>query len=106
MRRFLIAEGVPADRIRCETESSSTRESALNMARLLAGDATGKVLLTSDYHMFRASRALRRAGVEVLPRPFPDAIKRGHAWINRPAIFVGLSIESAKIVYYRLRGWS
>jgi len=105
MRRFLIAEGVPADKIRFETGSSNTRESALNMARLLAGDTTGKVLLTSDYHMFRASRAFRRAGVEILPHPFPDAIKRGHAWINRPAIFVNLSIESAKIIYYRLRGW-
>ena len=105
MRRFLIAEGVPADKIRFEAESSSTRENALNMARLLAGDTTVKVLLTSDYHTFRASRAFRRAGVEVLPLPFPDAIKRGHAWINRPAIFASLSIESAKIVYYRWRGW-
>jgi len=105
IRRFLICEGVPAEAIATETESVSTRENAVMMARMLQGDSSRKVLLTSDYHMYRASRAFARAGVEAAPRPFPDAIKRAERWQGRWPAFVDLCVETAKIAYYRVRGW-
>jgi uncharacterized SAM-binding protein YcdF (DUF218 family) len=77
MRDFLECQGIPPEVILIETASASARENALNTKRLLEGVPGRKViLLTSDYHMFRASRAFKKAGLDVLPRPFPDIRKR------------------------------
>lgn len=105
MRRFLEAHGVPSDRIRLERRARSTRESAVFTAALLADEPGLKVLLTSDYHMFRAARAFRSAGVDLSPRPFPDVRKRAGQWSARPTIFVELVEETVKIGYYAMRGW-
>ena len=105
MRRLLMAEGVPAEILVTEEASQSTHENALNTARLLAGDNASKVLLTSDYHMFRAVRAFRKAGMNVLPQPIPDARKRATRWLPRWPAFLDEAAESAKIVYYFVRGW-
>jgi uncharacterized SAM-binding protein YcdF (DUF218 family) len=105
MKNFLVCDGLPADAIATETDSLSTRENAVNVARLLKDDHTRKVLLTSDYHMYRALRAFRKVGLHVAPRPFPDAIKRAGRWDGRWPVFLTLSAETARIVYYYARGW-
>jgi len=105
MRIFLAAGGVPVQAIRIDTKSGSTRESALNVKSALENEPGSKVLLTSDYHMFRAWRAFRRAGLEVVPRPIPDAGKRAQRWNLRWGAFQDLAIESCKILYYYWRGW-
>ena len=105
MRDFLEAHGVPREAIQIETQSTSTHENALRVAELLAHVPGSKVLLTSDYHMFRAFRAFKKAGLEVLPRPFPDAGKRAVGWAGRWPAFVDLIVEMMKIGYYRVRGW-
>lgn len=105
IRNFLVAEGVPAGVIETETESLSTHENAVNVARMLAGDNSRKVLLTSDYHMYRATRSFIKTGVQVIPRPFPDAIKESATWPGRWPVFLELSTETAKIGYYFVRGW-
>jgi uncharacterized SAM-binding protein YcdF (DUF218 family) len=105
MGHFLVCSGVPADLIRTERESTSTRENALYVARLLAGDGSRKVLLTSDFHMYRASRAFAKAGLRVIPSPFPDVIKAGQRWTGRWPAFLELCTETMKIAYYYARGW-
>lgn len=105
MRSLMAAEGVPAEAIVVENESLSTHESALAAARLLAGDAGSKVLLTSDYHMFRSARAFRKASLEIKPYPIPDARKRAVSLIRRWPAFLDEAVETAKIAYYSLRGW-
>jgi uncharacterized SAM-binding protein YcdF (DUF218 family) len=105
MRDLLVWKGVPAGEVLAETASWSTRESALNTARLLAGDAGSKVLLTSDYHMFRAARAFRKAGVRFSPRPIPDARKRATRLLRRWPAFLDEATETIKIAYYFVRGW-
>jgi uncharacterized SAM-binding protein YcdF (DUF218 family) len=105
MRRLLMAEGVPADVLATEDASQSTHENALYTARLLAGDNGSKVLLTSDYHMFRAVRAFRKVGMNVLPLPIPDARKRATQWLRRWPAFLDEATESTKIVYYFVREW-
>jgi uncharacterized SAM-binding protein YcdF (DUF218 family) len=104
MRDFLIGQGVPGERIRVETASRSTRESAAAMARILSGDSSRKVLLTSDYHMFRSRRLFARAGVEVAALPIPDARKRGGRWRTRWPAFLDVAEEMTKIVWYGARG--
>ena len=61
--------------------------------------------MTSDSHMFRAYRAFRKAGMQVEPRPFPDAGKRNSRWLNRWGVFLDLCTEMEKSVYYLARGW-
>jgi uncharacterized SAM-binding protein YcdF (DUF218 family) len=105
MRDFMVSQGIPEAAIRVETESQSTRENALKTKPLLDQLGGKKVLLTSDYHMFRAYRAFRKAGIDVQPRPFPDALKQNTSLANRWPTFLGLCTETSKIVYYFVRGW-
>ena len=105
IRDFLVCQGVPAPAIATENRATSTRENALYVRDLLSGAPGRKVLLTSDYHMFRAARCFRKVGMDVAPRPFPDALKRINSWTARWDVFLTLSEETVKIVYYRLHGW-
>lgn len=103
MRDFLITLGVPAAAIRLQPYSLSTREDALFTSRMLAAEAGRKVLLTSEYHMFRARRSFSRAGLDVLEWPTADAGKGG--FIQRWPAFLELIRETVKITYYDCRGW-
>jgi uncharacterized SAM-binding protein YcdF (DUF218 family) len=105
LAEFLIFQGVPRDRVRLEARSTSTRENALFAHDLVREGAGRVVLLTSDYHMYRAQRVFRKAGIEVTPHASPDIVKRGSEWPGRWPGFLDLLGETAKIGYYRLRGW-
>ena len=105
MKIFLESGGIPPDAILADFQSLSTRESALNLARILTQAPGRRILLTSDYHMYRAIRALRKAGVIAIPRPIPDATKRATGWNLRWEVFQDLLIETTKIAYYWSRGW-
>ncbi len=105
MRDFLVYRGVPAEAIQLEDRSTSTRENALFTAEKLKGVPGKVVLLTSDYHMYRACRAFARAGLHVTPLPVPDAGKRNVQWRLRCTVFQDLMMELVKIAGYRGRGW-
>ncbi len=105
MALLLESMGVARDAIVTENRSTSTRENALNTASLLASTPGRKVLVTSDYHMFRAIRVFRRAGVDVQPRPIPDLMKMDGRWYYRWQVFLMLAVETGKIAYYEARGW-
>jgi len=105
MRDFMVSQGVPASAILVEGESHSTRENALKSKALLAALPGRKVLLTSDYHMFRATRVFRKAGIDIAPRPLPDAGKQINSWASRWPVFWGLCLETVKIGYYYAHGW-
>ena len=102
---FLVAEGIPRDRILADECSTTTRENGIQTARLVSGLEGRKVLLTSDFHMFRARRVFRRLGVAVEPAPVPDVLKLSQHWYGRLAAFQTLAVESAKIFAYELHGW-
>src|SRR2546421_9495290 len=105
MKSFMVYLGVPAPVIEVEPHSMSTRENALFVKRMMAGREGRKVLLTSDYHMFRAYRVFEKAGIDVQPRPYPDVRKRAGNWRGRLPAFMDLLEECVKIVYYRAHGW-
>jgi uncharacterized SAM-binding protein YcdF (DUF218 family) len=109
MKDILVCQGTPNGDVIVDNESGSTRENALRIASLLAGDAPFRhgrvVLLTSDYHMRRALGALRKTGIEASPLPFPDAYKRIGQYSERWTIFCTLSLETAKLLWYRYQGW-
>lgn len=105
IRNFLYAEGVPRDALLAEWQSTSTRQNGINTARLVRGMPGKKVLLTSDFHMFRAVRVFRKLGVDVVPAPAPDVMKMSEHWYSRIPGFETMVLETSKIVYYRLHGW-
>lgn len=102
---FLVAYGVPRDRVFLEERSTSTRENALFTSRMIGSWPGRKVLLTSDYHMFRARRAFEAAGLHVEPRPFSDVLKRWNNPVYRIPEAWNLIVETAKIAGYWKRGW-
>ena len=104
MRQFLVCQGVPLSAIEVEDSSTTTRENAIYVKKLL-GSPGKTTLLTSDYHMFRAVKTFQKAGLEVTPVPFPDVMKRSEHWAERIPAFVELAEESGKIVYYKMKGW-
>jgi uncharacterized SAM-binding protein YcdF (DUF218 family) len=102
---FLACAGIPREKIFLEERSASTRENALYTKNMIAGWPGTKVLLTSDYHIFRASRAFEAAGLHVVASAFPDVLKRKNSIVNRGPCFWELGVETVKIVYYRGKGW-
>lgn len=104
-RAFLISNGVPREIVRAETAASNTHENALYVKPLLAPDPGVVVLLTSDFHMFRARRVFEKAGIPVAPRPVPDVLKRSNHLVNRWPAFWILVIETVKIGYYSWERW-
>jgi uncharacterized SAM-binding protein YcdF (DUF218 family) len=106
MRDYLTWRGIPFEAIVIENHSLSTRENALHTARLAQGMRGPFVLLTSDFHMWRAWRAFAKAGLDIAPRPCPDAFKRSRDWRNRWRVFLDLTLELVKIGYYQIRGWA
>lgn len=104
MKDFLVGNGVPTAAIVTEDLATSTRENALFVRPLLPA-SPHPVLLTSDYHMYRALRVFRKAGIDCVPFPVPDAAKRADDWLGRWPAFLDLLQESAKLAYYRVRGW-
>ncbi len=106
MRDLMVNQGIPPAIITVENAAISTHENALFVGRILAGGDGPYILLTSDYHMGRALRTFRKAGVAVSPLPFPDANKRLNDISQRWNVFLELAGETTKVAYYGIRGWT
>ncbi|MGD0682056.1 MAG: YdcF family protein [Terracidiphilus sp.] len=102
---FLIADGIPREVFVTEWRSISTRENAVETARLIQTLPGKKVLLTSDFHMYRALRVFRKLGIDAEPMAVPDVLHSTENWYGRFSAFETMLTESAKIVYYAVRGW-
>jgi len=105
MGQFLVAYGIPKEKVFLEERSTTTRENAFFTKALIASWPGKRVLLTSDFHMFRAYRTFEAVGLEVSPRPFPDVLKHQTSRVYRLSDSWGLLLETAKIGYYWERGW-
>jgi uncharacterized SAM-binding protein YcdF (DUF218 family) len=102
---YLLAVGIPRDVMVAEWRSTSTHDSAIETARLVQNISGRKVLLTSDFHMYRSLRVFRRQGIEVTPMAVPDLLHSTENWSGRFPAFETMMIESCKIVVYAFRGW-
>ena len=106
VKPLLVANGIPETAIVVENHARGTRDNALLTAPLLRSLPGPYVLMTSDYHMDRASRSFRAAGVNVETLPAPDVLKRANSPLLRWETFWLVAQEYVKIGYYRLRGWA
>lgn len=105
MASFARSLGVPDMAITVEEHSLSTHENAMNTTAMVRSWPGKKVLITSDFHTFRALGAFRRAGLDLKPAPAPDVGKRWNSWQNRWECIGTVTTELTKLGYYRLKGW-
>lgn len=114
MAALLQEWGVPAKAIRLESRSLTTRENAVNSARLLARLGIHRVLLvTSALHMPRALASVRAVGVEAMPAPTDFEVTRVRSrtlldWLPDAEALVGTTRaikEYLGLLYYRYQGW-
>jgi len=72
-RDYLLANGVPFDRIIAETRSVDTEQQVQRLAAIAAEDHLQHIVVVSDgTHLFRVRELCRRAGLSVYTSPRPS----------------------------------
>ncbi len=80
----LVARGVPAEQVRQERESLTTRGNARGVAELLRDEAPRRVgIVTCDWHMPRALRLFRRVGFDPIAVPAASPTRSLHVTAAR-----------------------
>ncbi len=82
-RDYLLAQGVPYDRIIAETESTSTAQQVALLAQIAEEHELRHIVVVSDNtHLFRIRELCRRQGLDVStsPRPALGHIDRLELW--------------------------
>ena len=113
MLQELLAAGVPAERIRTDPLSGSTREQAVNLAALLRElRAEPFLLVTSPIHMRRALASFRAEQLAPVPAPsaqhaLGDPVLSGGVLPHPAALNASQAAlrEGLALGYYWLRGW-
>ncbi len=113
MRDHLIALGVPADRILVETESTTTRDEALIVDRILKAQGIEQVILvTSETHMRRSLGVFRSVGITAIPAIALEFLREEATWgdlllPSQGGIDLGSENihELLGLTYYWFRGW-
>jgi uncharacterized SAM-binding protein YcdF (DUF218 family) len=96
--------GVPGDRVVMVEGPTATREEVAALVDLVAAHGWRRVgLLTSAFHLRRATRLCRRAGLDVVPLP---ADFRGTVAVIRPAQLVpsGGALAEVQVACWELVG--
>ncbi len=108
LRRVALALGVPAERIQMEQVSHSTHEAMLAVRPIIEKETIRSlVVVTSPYHLRRATWAARRAlgSLRITGCPArPSSWSPDGWWQTRRGRRIVLG-EYAKLAYYGLRGW-
>ena len=81
MKEILLADGVPEEKMILEDKAGSTKENFENTAEMLDAD-TPIILISSNYHMDRATMEAKDAGFKTIYRmPAPSS-----------AVFYGVNV--------------
>jgi uncharacterized SAM-binding protein YcdF (DUF218 family) len=111
---LLVEWGVPREAIVVEGRSGTTRENAVETAKLLAERSLHRVLLvTSAAHMGRALGAFRAVGVEAVPAPADFQVGGGTPTVLEWLPDAGALRRTNEALrewmgraWYGLRGWT
>ncbi|MDQ0176591.1 YdcF family protein [Bacillus chungangensis] len=89
MARFLEDNGIEKNRIIKEESSTSTYENLLFTKQLIGGKQKDIVIVSSDFHLFRAGIIAKRVGFEpqFLAAPTPEIVKI-KLWLREYAVVV------------------
>jgi uncharacterized SAM-binding protein YcdF (DUF218 family) len=97
MARYLIARGVPAERILREERAVNTVENLRFSAALMAAERPGYrcTVVTSGFHTVRSSLAARRAGAPALVLGADGPLAHGPYALLREAVGTALALPRA-----------
>ena len=106
-RDYLLANGVPFDRIIAETKSFDTEQQVESLARIAAREHFHHVIVVSDgTHLFRIALLCRRAGLEVYTSPraplghiddLDAAARVTHEMLSYTALRMNLHVSSVHL---------
>ena len=107
MAKLLTAEGVPQSEILLEPRSQNTLENAIYVKQLLQQHSVPVtssriVIVTSDYHTWRARAVFAECGLNVRVMPVPDVTKRSGSWTYRLEGSITLGKELCKDAVFLL----
>jgi uncharacterized SAM-binding protein YcdF (DUF218 family) len=106
MANLLVDLGVPRTAVSLETESTSTHESAVNIARMARAQDWKSVTVVSDAsHMRRALGSFRRQGVAARAGADVRAALRAPWGFYRTWMVERAAHEWIGLLYYWSRGW-
>ena len=69
MRRGLVSQGIKAERILLEDQSTSTYENIAFSKKLIPSGLETGLLVSNDYHLYRAGLIAKKAGLKVTGLP-------------------------------------
>ncbi|MFJ9844470.1 YdcF family protein [Kitasatospora sp. NPDC101155] len=97
MARYLIARGVPAERIRREERAVNTAENLRFSAALMAAERPGYrcTVVTSGFHTVRSALAARRAGAPGRVLGADGPLAHGPYQLLREAVGTALALPRA-----------
>ncbi|MGX7024052.1 YdcF family protein [Vagococcus hydrophili] len=95
MKNYLIKQGIPKNKIIMEDTSTRTKENILNAQKKQPLNNT--VIVTSDFHVFRAKLLAKRLGIE--------SVSGLPAVSNNSAIFKSYTREIIALAYGLLFDW-
>jgi uncharacterized SAM-binding protein YcdF (DUF218 family) len=105
---WLERAGVPRESVVVEARSTRTRESVLEVARIMQDHKwRTAVVVTSEMDVPRVRLAFRKVGVEVSFLAVPE-FKQPRSLLYFPAgmgVFYHATYEYAGLVLYKLKGW-
>ena len=109
MKAIAVANGVPADAIVLEETAANTYENVRNTFQIAQSRGWSRVLLVSSpYHMLRATRTWHKVApaVTVIPAPPAESQFYLHTRGASLAQMRGILHEYVALVVYWLRGWA
>jgi uncharacterized SAM-binding protein YcdF (DUF218 family) len=109
MATFLARNGVDSRSILTERSAMTTYQNAVFTRGILEVQYRGHqlpevVILTSDYHSWRARRTFAHCGVRARTIPVPDVIKRSSSEFYRLTAALILFSEWEKDIFYLVSG--
>ena len=108
MQELAVSNGVPPSAIILETRAANTYENVLFVRRILDAHHWRRVaLVSSPYHMRRATLTAKRVAPEIAVIPVPAAGSQFYAHHRGATLdqILGILHEYAAIVVYWWRGW-
>lgn len=83
MKQYVVARGVPEDIVYCDAASYNTKENLTNAKAIMEAQGMETALIvTSDYHLWRALHIAEDLGIEASGGGSQNAYTRYHATIN------------------------
>jgi uncharacterized SAM-binding protein YcdF (DUF218 family) len=112
-KRFVVARGIPSEKILVTGLVRNTADEALAVAEMMQRQRWNRIILvTTAWHMPRAARLFRRAGIDIVPFPVDYRLGATGSWHLLDFVPSGEALEQTEqglrevygILFYAVTG--